>query len=310
MRILVVEDDPIWRDKLCDMYERIFEEDKPSIARAASVSDAKGELKQGNIDLLSTDILLVKGYEGTPPEGDGRTILRKASEWKAAKAVVVITGMEHDADIEVVFPDPKEQRLAKMKLFNFVNECFPGKNLLFPKALDLSPDENIDLLQQTGLTRESLLAMIGNGRTEVFVSYSHKDEEWFKKFKTMFEPLEKAGTISLWYDKKIGIGEKWKVAIEQALARAKVALLLVSEDFLASNFIAESELPPLLNAAEEEGLIIAWVYVNTCVYEATKIKDYQATHDISKSLEDLSVSEQKRVIKSICMKISKAVKSQ
>jgi hypothetical protein len=66
-------------------------------------------------------------------------------------------------------------------------------------------------------------------------------------------PFEKKGVIDLWVDTKINVGEKWKEKIQQALDRAAIAILLISADFLASDFIIDNELPPLLKAAEEKG---------------------------------------------------------
>ncbi len=52
---------------------------------------------------------------------------------------------------------------------------------------------------------------------------------------------------------KIKAGDKWKEKIERALEKSAIAILLISADFLASDFIVDNELPPLLKSAEGKG---------------------------------------------------------
>lgn len=143
-------------------------------------------------------------------------------------------------------------------------------------------------------------------RDQVFFSYSHKDSKWLEKFQTMLKPLVRNKTITVWDDTQIRAGDRWKGEIQKALASAKVAVLLVSPHFLSSDFIAEHELPPLLNAAKEAGLTILWVSVSHCLYTATEIAEYQAANDPAHPLDSLTTSEQNRVIVEICKEIEAA----
>lgn len=112
-------------------------------------------------------------------------------------------------------------------------------------------------------------------REKVFVSYSHSDSEYLKDIKRHFKPfLDK---IDFWDDSNIQPGQKWKDEIKNAISKAKVAILLVSTDFLGSEFIRNEELPELLNAAENEGAAILTVILRPCLFEEFEnINIYQA----------------------------------
>src|SRR5947208_1081832 len=98
--------------------------------------------------------------------------------------------------------------------------------------------------------------------SHIFISYSHQDRRWLERLRVHLRPLEREGTAELWDDTRIASGSRWKDEIRQALAAAKVAVLLVSADFLASDFIATDELPPLLASAESAGVVILPVIIS------------------------------------------------
>ena len=141
---------------------------------------------------------------------------------------------------------------------------------------------------------------------EVFISYSHKDKEWFDRLQIHLRPFKRIG-ISIWDDTKIKPGQKWKIEIKAALQRARVAVLMVSPNFLASDFIVENELPPLLEAAEKEGVTIIWLPISDSAYELTAIASYQAASDPSLPLNMQSQGEIDKILVKVCKTIKDAL---
>jgi hypothetical protein len=146
-------------------------------------------------------------------------------------------------------------------------------------------------------------------RDKVFISYSHKDKSWLKLLKDHLEPYQRHSKLSVWDDSSIKPGEKWREEIRRAIATAKVAVLLVSPSFLASDFIAEHELPPLLNAAGKKGMTILWIPVSSSSYSETEIGEYQAACDPAKPLRGLSPAKRDEALVDICKKIKAAMES-
>ena len=134
-------------------------------------------------------------------------------------------------------------------------------------------------------------------RDEAFVCYSRANKKWLERVRVHLRPLERRGLLKLFDDTKIKPGTRWREEIKAALNRARVAILLVSADFLASEFIAENELPPLLEKAESGGATILAVIVSPCGFRREKkLADYQAVNDPSKPLDSLTESESEQVL--------------
>lgn len=71
---------------------------------------------------------------------------------------------------------------------------------------------------------------------EVFFSYAHVDEEYRNRLETALSLLKREKLITGWHDRKISPGAKWAPEIDAHLKSAHIILLLVSPDFIASDF--------------------------------------------------------------------------
>jgi hypothetical protein len=136
------------------------------------------------------------------------------------------------------------------------------------------------------------------GQKTVFISYSHLDGRWLRKVQTNLEVLNYLGIkFTPWEDTKIKSGTKWRAEIEKALAASQVAILLVSTDFMASKFIQEDELPPLLKSAEAGGTTILPLILKPCLFaKHPKLSAYQAVNDPTRPLSRLTQPEQDEIL--------------
>jgi len=140
----------------------------------------------------------------------------------------------------------------------------------------------------------------------VFISYSHRDSRWLHDLQKHLKPCLRNGLIRAWSDEQIIAGSKWFEEIKIALALTKVAVLLVTADFLASDFIDQHELTPLLKEAEQGGVRILWIPVKACAYKETPLKNYQSMISPDKPLAEMRAERDKAWVK-ICEEIKKAI---
>ncbi|MDQ3917230.1 MAG: toll/interleukin-1 receptor domain-containing protein [Acidobacteriota bacterium] len=105
------------------------------------------------------------------------------------------------------------------------------------------------------------------GRTKVFISYSHKDAKWKNLFVKYLDVLRRQKLLKVWEDSQIGAGDDWYKRINDAMLESCVAVLLVSVDFLTSDFILKKEVPFLLKCHAEDGMRIVPVLLRPCPWE-------------------------------------------
>jgi hypothetical protein len=143
----------------------------------------------------------------------------------------------------------------------------------------------------------------GESRDQVFISYARKDKRWLEQLLEMLTPLAREGKLDVWSDQRIQAGAPWREEIKSALGRAKVAVLLVTPAFLASEFVAKNELPPLLEAAKGEGVTIVWIAVRHSLYQHTPIEGYQCANDPAHPLQGLSATQRDRTLKEVAERV-------
>jgi hypothetical protein len=133
-------------------------------------------------------------------------------------------------------------------------------------------------------------------RLDIFVCYSRADSQWLERVRVHLAPLDREGRIKVWADTEIRPGEHWRDEIRTALARAQAAVLLLSADFYYSDFITKNELPPLLEAERERGLVILVVHVGPSRFERDPVlSKYQSVNQPKPSIGELTKPRRERV---------------
>ena len=101
------------------------------------------------------------------------------------------------------------------------------------------------------------------GRDLVFVSYSHQNPEWCERLLILLKPFVRQGRLQVWADRYIEHGSLWRRDIDTALDRTAVGVILLTPELLASDFVADVEIPRLLRAAQAGELTLLIVPIGT-----------------------------------------------
>jgi tetratricopeptide (TPR) repeat protein len=155
-------------------------------------------------------------------------------------------------------------------------------------------------------------------RNAIFISYAHEDDEppkrWLHRLMVHLKPLVRQQDLVVWCDQQLKVGDSWRAEIQRHLSDARVAVLLVSPAFLASEFIANEELPVFLMREQSEGLKILPVLLAPSVVHRTKfgeegfaLTNFHAAGLPTHTLSEMPEAEQNRVLAQLAERIMELV---
>lgn len=113
-------------------------------------------------------------------------------------------------------------------------------------------------------------------RVEIFCCYAREDEVLLNQLKAHLKPLERQGLIEIWYDREIIAGQKWEEQINEHLNRAKVILLLISPDFMASDYCYSKEMGRAMERHKAEEACVIPVILRPVYWQGKPLGELQA----------------------------------
>ncbi|MFZ2286213.1 MAG: leucine-rich repeat domain-containing protein [Bacteroidales bacterium] len=115
-------------------------------------------------------------------------------------------------------------------------------------------------------------------RNQIFICYSHKDAHWREEVEESIRTMQLEGIeVDYWSDSRLKTSDDWREEIFNALSKSKIAILLVSKSFLASEFVQKEELPRILDKAKNAELRVMSIIINYCRFkENSKLSKYQS----------------------------------
>lgn len=125
----------------------------------------------------------------------------------------------------------------------------------------------------------------------LFLSYSHKDEELCERFLVHLSQLKREGLIEPWHDRHITAGTEWAGAIDEHLNSSHVIILLVSPDFLASDYCNDIEMTRALDRSQKGEARVVSVILKECDWETSRFASLQALPQGGKPVEDWKTTD-------------------
>ncbi|OSA79506.1 hypothetical protein B2H89_12530 [Clostridium botulinum] len=153
---------------------------------------------------------------------------------------------------------------------------------LFVKK-EVGIEERDKLIAITEEKTEELNNKSKNG-LKLFFSYSHKDESMRDELEKHLVMLKRQGIISTWHDRKIDVGNVLNSEIDSNLKDADIILLLVSVDFLASDYCYNREMEEALKMHESRQAVVVPIILRSCDWTSASFAKLLALPTDAKSV--------------------------
>lgn len=130
----------------------------------------------------------------------------------------------------------------------------------------------------------------------IFISYSHRDKAYADKLLRHLKVIEERVHFDVWSDREIKPGESLETTIIKHIEQAQLAILLISADYLSSEWISQQELPAILKKQSERGLRVIPLIVSPALWKLTPLAYYQLLPRDGVALSQLPAAAQDMVL--------------
>lgn len=99
---------------------------------------------------------------------------------------------------------------------------------------------------------------------KLFISYSHQDEKYKDQLLVHLSALKRRGIIEEWHDRELITGQEWDGKIKQELLDSDIIILLISSDFIASNYCYETEITKAIEMHDQGNAFVIPIILRPC----------------------------------------------
>lgn len=254
--ILWIDDD----EGLLDASVDLFREYGFKLLTATNTVRALSILRRQRLDGVLLDVRLERSGE------NGLELLQELRHLYPTLKVVIFTAYPNYVDHVIA------QRLGASFYFENLWKMIPVDPDMLRAFFDA-----LHQIFEAGLARPTAAPRLGAPTPlSVFCSYSHRDERLRDKLETHLAGLKREGMISTWHDRRIGAGREWAREIDERLNTADIILLLVSANFMASDYSNDVEIRKALKQHKAGGARVIPIILQPVDWQSAPFGKLQA----------------------------------